>query len=83
MYSDEEKKFNIDITVGLIRSELLNLGEYNVHLAKLIDGGRHSTLKHIIFMFFLDLKNKHSSLLISVTTQAESYVSLLRDQICL
>jgi hypothetical protein len=81
MYSDEEK-FNIDITVGLIRSELLNLGEYNVHLAKLIDGGRHSMLKHIIFMF-LYFKNKHSSLLISVTTQAESYVSLLRHQICL
>ncbi|XP_066384368.1 LOW QUALITY PROTEIN: uncharacterized protein [Miscanthus floridulus] len=41
IYSDEDKKFNIEIIFGLIRSELLNLGEYNVHLAKLIDGGRN------------------------------------------
>ncbi|KAL5999839.1 hypothetical protein ACLOJK_038126 [Asimina triloba] len=41
IYSDEERKFNKDITIGLIRSELLNLAEYNVHLAKLIDGGRN------------------------------------------
>nr|GMC82829.1 CCR4-NOT transcription complex subunit 1 isoform X1 [Ipomoea batatas] len=40
-YSDEERKFNKDITVGLIRSELLNLAEYNVHMAKLIDAGRN------------------------------------------
>jgi CCR4-NOT transcription complex subunit 1 len=43
IYSDEEKKFNLDIIIGLIRSDLLNLGEYNVHLAKLIDGGRNKT----------------------------------------
>uniref|UniRef100_A0A1D1XGX4 CCR4-NOT transcription complex subunit 1 n=1 Tax=Anthurium amnicola TaxID=1678845 RepID=A0A1D1XGX4_9ARAE len=43
IYSDEERKFNKEITVGLIRSELLNLAEYNVHLAKLIDGGRNKT----------------------------------------
>ncbi|XVE76912.1 hypothetical protein DITRI_Ditri13aG0018400 [Diplodiscus trichospermus] len=41
IYSDEERKFNKDITVGLIQSELLNLAEYNVHMAKLIDGGRN------------------------------------------
>ncbi|XP_015889443.2 uncharacterized protein LOC107424219 isoform X1 [Ziziphus jujuba] len=41
IYSDEDRKFNKDITVGLIRSELLNLAEYNVHMAKLIDGGRN------------------------------------------
>ncbi|KHG29327.1 CCR4-NOT transcription complex subunit 1 [Gossypium arboreum] len=41
IYSDEERKFNKDITVGLIRSELLNLAEYNVLMAKLIDGGRN------------------------------------------
>ncbi|PON57727.1 CCR4-NOT transcription complex subunit [Trema orientale] len=41
IYSDEERKFNKDITVGLIRSDLLNLAEYNVHMAKLIDGGRN------------------------------------------
>ncbi|KAL0007429.1 hypothetical protein SO802_008931 [Lithocarpus litseifolius] len=43
IYSDEERKFNKDITIGLIRSELLNLDEYNVHMAKLIDGGRNKT----------------------------------------
>lgn len=42
IYSDEDRKFNKDITIGLIRSELLNLAEYNVHMAKLIDGGRNS-----------------------------------------
>ncbi|KAG8653698.1 CCR4-NOT transcription complex subunit 1-like isoform X2 [Manihot esculenta] len=41
IYSDEERKFNKDITLGLIHSELLNLAEYNVHMAKLIDGGRN------------------------------------------
>ncbi|XP_068669588.1 uncharacterized protein [Aristolochia californica] len=41
IYSDEERKFNKDITISLIRTELLNLAEYNVHLAKLIDGGRN------------------------------------------
>ncbi|XP_027108902.2 uncharacterized protein [Coffea arabica] len=41
IYSEEERKFNKDITVGLVRSELLNLAEYNVHMAKLIDGGRN------------------------------------------
>ncbi|OIW00926.1 hypothetical protein TanjilG_10004 [Lupinus angustifolius] len=40
-YSEEERKFNKDITVGLIRSELLNLTEYNGHMSKLIDGGRN------------------------------------------
>ncbi|PIA50222.1 hypothetical protein AQUCO_01300751v1 [Aquilegia coerulea] len=41
IYSDEERKFNKDITIGLIRSELLNLAEYNMHMAKLIDAGRN------------------------------------------
>ncbi|XP_038898360.1 CCR4-NOT transcription complex subunit 1 [Benincasa hispida] len=41
IYSEEERKYNKEITLGLIRSELLNLAEYNVHMAKLIDGGRN------------------------------------------
>ncbi|KAH8488389.1 hypothetical protein H0E87_024164 [Populus deltoides] len=49
IYSDEERKFNKDITLGLISSELLNLAEYNVHMAKLIDGGRNSTSKEFFF----------------------------------
>ncbi|KAH9287615.1 hypothetical protein KI387_031732 [Taxus chinensis] len=43
IYSDEDRKFNRDITVGLIRSELINLTEYNMHLAKLVDGGRNAS----------------------------------------
>lgn len=42
IYSDEERKFNREITVGLIRSELIYLTNYNLHLAKLMDGGRNS-----------------------------------------
>lgn len=41
VYSDEERKFNKDITVGLIRRELLNLADYNIHMAKLLDFGRN------------------------------------------
>ncbi|KAL7203784.1 hypothetical protein ACSBR2_016943 [Camellia fascicularis] len=41
IYSDEDRKFNKDITIGLIHNELLNLAEYNVHMAKLIDAGRN------------------------------------------
>ncbi|XP_072071878.1 uncharacterized protein [Arachis hypogaea] len=52
IYSEEERKFNKDITVGLIRSELLNLTEYNVHMAKLIDGGETRLLRSFLFLFF-------------------------------
>lgn len=44
VYSDEDRKFNREITVGLIRSELINLNDYNLHLTKWIDGGRNSKL---------------------------------------
>ncbi|XP_026438629.1 CCR4-NOT transcription complex subunit 1-like [Papaver somniferum] len=43
IYSEDEYKFNKDIIVGLIRSELLNLAEYGMHMAKLIDAGRNTT----------------------------------------
>ena len=42
MYADEDRKYNKEIMAGLIRSELIHLAEYNVYLAKLIDGGRNS-----------------------------------------
>ncbi|KAI8018564.1 hypothetical protein LOK49_LG04G00137 [Camellia lanceoleosa] len=41
IYFDEDQKFDKDITVGLICSELLNLAEYNVYMAKLLDGARN------------------------------------------
>ncbi|KAF5959836.1 hypothetical protein HYC85_001045 [Camellia sinensis] len=43
IYSNEERKFNRDIIVGLIRKDLLNLTEYNMHMAKLIDAGRNKS----------------------------------------
>ncbi|KAJ0255219.1 CCR4-NOT transcription complex subunit 1 [Hirschfeldia incana] len=43
IYSEEERKLNKDITIGLIQSELLNLAEYNVHMAKHVDGGRNKS----------------------------------------
>ncbi|CAM0956224.1 unnamed protein product [Alopecurus aequalis] len=41
MYSDEDKILNVDIITGLIRCEILNLGDYDGHLAKIIDSGRN------------------------------------------
>ncbi|KAF6141049.1 hypothetical protein GIB67_006494, partial [Kingdonia uniflora] len=35
------KKFNKDITIDLIHSNLLNLAEYNMHMAKLLNSGRN------------------------------------------
>ncbi|KAL8470767.1 hypothetical protein ACS0TY_033367 [Phlomoides rotata] len=41
LYSEEDRKFNKDITIGLICSELLSLAEYNVHMAKFLDCRRN------------------------------------------
>ncbi|CAL4923781.1 unnamed protein product [Urochloa decumbens] len=61
IYSDEEKKFNMDIIIGLIRSDLLNLGEYNVHLAKLIDGGRNKAATEFAISLIQTLVTQDSS----------------------
>lgn len=52
VYSDEERKFNQEIIVGLIRSELINLTDYNLHLVKWIDGGRNSMLSQPLAQLF-------------------------------
>lgn len=52
VYSDEERKFNQEIIVGLIRSELINLTDYNLHLVKWIDGGRNSMLSQPLLQLF-------------------------------
>lgn len=62
IYSDEERKFNKDITLGLIHSELLNLAEYNVHMAKLIDGGRNSTCRKMFVLFISSTKVESNDL---------------------
>ncbi|EPS67619.1 hypothetical protein M569_07155, partial [Genlisea aurea] len=41
IYSEDDRKFNRDIAIGLIQCDLLNLAEYSLHMAKLIDGGRN------------------------------------------
>ncbi|XP_019164330.1 PREDICTED: uncharacterized protein LOC109160498 [Ipomoea nil] len=43
IYSDEEQKFNKDITVRLIQSELLSFAEYNNHMAELINAERNKS----------------------------------------
>lgn len=54
LYSDGERKFNKDVTVGLIRRELLNLAEYNVYMAKHIDGGRNSMYMELHFTVYVE-----------------------------
>lgn len=51
IFSDEERKYNKDITVGLIRRDLLNLAEYSIHMAKLLDGGRNSMC--IVYLYII------------------------------
>jgi CCR4-NOT transcription complex subunit 1 len=63
IYSDEEKKFNLEIVIGLISYDLLNLGEYNAHLAKLIDGGRNSKSKQNLFLLYVEFKNENKNTL--------------------
>lgn len=57
IYSDEERKFNKEIIVGLIRSELINLTDYNLHLVKWIDGGQNSMLSQPLAQLFNRLVN--------------------------
>eukprot|EP00898_Chlorokybus_atmophyticus_P005844 jgi/Chlat1/6260/Chrsp44S05774 len=42
IYSEEERKLNREIIIGLFRSNLINAGDFSMHLAKLMDGGRHA-----------------------------------------
>ncbi|XVE56397.1 hypothetical protein DITRI_Ditri04bG0005600 [Diplodiscus trichospermus] len=43
IYSDEDRKFNTNITIGLMHKGLLNLAEYGKHMAQLIDAGKNKT----------------------------------------
>ncbi|XP_076921041.1 uncharacterized protein LOC143582328 [Bidens hawaiensis] len=45
----DDKKFNRDITVGLIRRQLLNLAEYSAHMARLIYAGKSVTAIEFAF----------------------------------
>ncbi|XP_022944795.1 CCR4-NOT transcription complex subunit 1-like isoform X1 [Cucurbita moschata] len=63
IYSEEERKYNKDITLGLIRSELINLAEYNVHMAKLIDGGRNKAATEFAISLLQTLVVEESSVI--------------------
>ncbi|KAK2975818.1 hypothetical protein RJ640_022835, partial [Escallonia rubra] len=65
IYSDEERKFNTHIILGLIHKELVNLAEYNMHMAKLIDGGRNkaATEFSISLLHTLVVQESRSSVL--------------------
>eukprot|EP00163_Fabomonas_tropica_P033612 TRINITY_DN892_c0_g1_i3.p1 TRINITY_DN892_c0_g1~~TRINITY_DN892_c0_g1_i3.p1 ORF type:complete len:2289 (-),score=618.48 TRINITY_DN892_c0_g1_i3:1290-8156(-) len=41
IYSDDERKFNRDVTPGLVRHRLLDVAEFDQHLAKQIDNSRN------------------------------------------
>ncbi|KAL0425804.1 UNVERIFIED_CONTAM: CCR4-NOT transcription complex subunit [Sesamum radiatum] len=62
IYSEEDRKFNKDITIGLIRSELLNLAEYNVHMAKLLDAGRNKAATEFVISLIQTLVINDSKL---------------------
>ncbi|KAJ0245364.1 Transcription regulator [Hirschfeldia incana] len=68
IYSEEERKLNKDITIGLIQRELLNLAEYNVHMAKHLDGGRNKSATDFSI-----------SLLQSLVTEGSSVISELHS----
>ncbi|XP_073353318.1 uncharacterized protein [Aegilops tauschii subsp. strangulata] len=68
IYSDDEKKFNSEIIFALIRSDLLDVREYNVQLAKLIDGGRNKIATEFAM-----------SLVQTLITQDSASISELQD----
>ncbi|KAK9274352.1 hypothetical protein L1049_019166 [Liquidambar formosana] len=88
IYSDEERKFNKNIIVGLIRSELINLAEYNLHMAKFLDGGRNrpatefaiSLLQTLVIEECRVISELHNVIdaLAKVATRPESPESLLQ-----
>ncbi|KAJ1653643.1 CCR4-NOT core subunit cdc39 [Dispira simplex] len=43
-YADDERKYNIPVTVALIRARLINLAEQDSQLAKLMESGRASVM---------------------------------------
>eukprot|EP01135_Chromosphaera_perkinsii_P005743 Nk52_evm43s359 gene=Nk52_evmTU43s359 len=63
--SDEEHKFNLEITCGLIRAKLLIVPDFDVHLAKAMDGGRNVTAveytTRLLKYFLVDEKIPHVS----------------------
>ncbi|GMP24054.1 hypothetical protein CsSME_00001451 [Camellia sinensis var. sinensis] len=61
IYSNGERKFNRDIIVGLIHKDLLNLTEYSMHMAKLIDAGRNKSATEFAISLLQTLLIQESS----------------------
>ncbi|KAK3001987.1 hypothetical protein RJ639_020386, partial [Escallonia herrerae] len=76
IYSEEDRKFNKDITVGLICSELLNLAEYNVHMAKLLDSGRNKAATEFAISLVQTLVVSHSRVISELQNLVDALAKL-------
>ncbi|KMT00009.1 hypothetical protein BVRB_1g018420 isoform D [Beta vulgaris subsp. vulgaris] len=76
IYSDEERKFDKDITVSLIRRDLLNLAEYNIHMAKLLDGGRNKLATEFAVSLLQTLVNEEPKVISELQNLVEALPKL-------
>ncbi|CAN6981983.1 unnamed protein product [Brassica rapa subsp. trilocularis] len=76
IYSEEERKLNKDITIGLIQRELLNLAEYNVHMAKHLDGGRNKSATDFSISLLQSLVTEESSVISELHTLVDALAKL-------
>uniref|UniRef100_A0A1J3EG21 CCR4-NOT transcription complex subunit 1 n=1 Tax=Noccaea caerulescens TaxID=107243 RepID=A0A1J3EG21_NOCCA len=76
IYSKEERKLNKDITIGLIQRELLNLAEYNVHMAKHLDGGRNKSAADFAVSLLQSLVTEESSVISELHSLVDALAKL-------
>ncbi|KAF8113037.1 hypothetical protein N665_0058s0130 [Sinapis alba] len=76
IYSEEERKLNKDITIGLIQRELLNLAEYNVHMAKHLDGGRNKSATDFSVSLLQSLVTEESSVISELHSLVDALAKL-------
>ncbi|EOA39181.1 hypothetical protein CARUB_v10012145mg [Capsella rubella] len=76
IYSGEERKLNKDITIGLIQRELLSLAEYNVHMAKHLDGGRNKSATDFAISLLQSLVTEESSVISELHSLVDALAKL-------
>ncbi|XP_019098237.1 PREDICTED: CCR4-NOT transcription complex subunit 1-like isoform X9 [Camelina sativa] len=76
IYSEEERKLNKDITIGLIQRELLSLAEYNVHMAKHLDGGRNKSATDFAISLLQSLVTEESSVISELHSLVDALAKL-------
>ncbi|KAF2546740.1 hypothetical protein F2Q70_00019094 [Brassica cretica] len=76
IYSEEERKLNKHITIGLIQRELLNLAEYNVHMAKYLDGGRNKSATDFSISLLQSLVTEESSVISELHSLVDALAKL-------